>query len=377
MRVFDTYYFNIAEKVSFAKTKTYLEKMLAETGFSYKNIAFMLYAFSDEPQKKALAKFPLLEKYSFFCREKGIYPRWGFTSCSEGWREGKIYADKTDEDVISALFAKIPHTVNLEGYLILDRINWFPDSGDTIDCDADYSYKFPVTNWLPFRSNRIEHYRNFGDGRKYNGVSVCIEVTDKDEPRNSRAVIEKLIPYLGEPRRFVRKCTFPSEETSRFKASETAERKRLAQLAESSLPASKPHKPWADPHVMPQPDPKLPHVADKFTLEKAFKGTGFTRKKGQPNWLSLYACVDERGFLYEAYVQKLTVTSDFRVWVEISGYNFKIATDMKDYYVTEDGESLVILKQFAEFCVRLRGEYSKTLAEIFGETPAWHYEQSL
>lgn len=370
MRVFDTYYFNIAEKVSFAKTKPYLETMLSETGFSYKNMAFMLYSLDDKPQKKALATFPSLEKYSFFYHEKGDYPHWGFTSCSEGWREGKFHADKNDEDVISALFSKIPHTVNFDGYLILDGINWFPDSGDTIDHDADYPYKLPVTNWLPFRSNRIVHYRNFDDGKKYNIVSVCIEVTDIDEPRNSRAVIEKLIPYLSEPSKFERKCNFPSEETSRFKASEIAECERLAQLAESSLPVSK-------PHTVPQPDPKPPHIADKFTLEKAFKGTGFTRQKGQPNWLSLYACVDERGFLYEAYVQKLTVTNDFRVWVEISGYNFKIATDMKDYYVTEDGESLVILKQFAEFCVRLRGEYSKTLAEIFGETPAWHYEQSL
>ena len=32
MRVFDTYYFNIADKVSFQETKPYLDQMLSELG---------------------------------------------------------------------------------------------------------------------------------------------------------------------------------------------------------------------------------------------------------------------------------------------------------------------------------------------------------
>lgn len=50
---------------------------------------------------------------------------------------------------------------------------------------------------------------------------------------------------------------------------------------------------------------------------------------------------------------------------------------MTDYYVTEDGESLGLLKHFAEFCVYLREEYGKTLAEKFGRTPAWYNEKLL
>lgn len=378
MRVFDTYYFNIADKVSFAKTRPYLENMLSETGFAYKNIGFTLYDLIEETQKKALAKIPQLEKYLFFCQEEGHYPEWGFTSCTENWREGEIHADKADEEYISALFSKIPHTLNFSfGYMLLDGINWFPDSVDTISADAEYPYKLPTTNWLPFRSNHIEQYRDYDDGRKYNRISVCIEVTDKDSPRDSKAVIDKLIPYLGEPRKSERKCVFPKEESERCKALEMEECERLTELAKSALPKSKPHKPWADPNVLPQPDPKLPHVADKFTLDKAFADTGFVRQKGQPNWLGKYSYTDERGFVYDAYAQKLSycITNDFRVWAEISGCNFKITTLEKDYYVTENGESLEILKEFARFCVTLRGEFAKELAEKFGNTPAWYNEK--
>lgn len=368
MRVFDSYFFNIIDKVSFGKTLPYLEKMLSETGLSYKNTAFKLYAIYEGPQKKALAEFPALEKYSFFNNEQGI-GHWGLWSYSENWRDGEMYVDKADVSDVYALFSKVPHTVNFSsGELILDGINWFMDSDDTLDADWDYCLNYPMTAEPPFRSNRIIQY-----GIKMNCISVCIEVTDKGKLRNSRTIIEKLSPYLDEPYRCSRKCTFSSEETERFKAFETEERRRLTKLAEDSLPVPKQHKPWADPHVLPQPDPKLPHVADSYTLGKAFKGTGFEKEKGHPNWLSVYVCTDEHGFRYEANIQKLTycTTNDFRVWVNISGYNFNIETDMKDYYVTEVGESLGILKQFTELCVRLREECGTQLAEKFGDTPAW------
>ncbi len=377
MRVFDSYYFNIIDKVSFGKTVPYLEKMLSETGFSYKNTAFQLCAIYEGPQKKALSIFPALEKYSFFNNGQGL-GHWGLCSYSANWRGGDIYVDKADEGDVYALFSKVPRTVNFSfGELILDGVNWFSDSNNALGVDWDYPLNFPMTAELPFCSNRIVQYRSYGDGRKMNRISVCIEVTDKDRPRNSRAVIEKLIPYLGEPTDFSRKCMYSSEEKGRFKSFEREEQRHLAELAKNSLPEPRQHKPWANPHVMPQPDPKLNHVADKFTLDKAFKGTAFTRQKGQPNWLSLYSFVDEHGFLYEAYVQKLTycITNDFRVWAAVSGCNFSLMSGSIDYYVTEEGESLEILKQFAEFCVKLSEEYGVELAEKFGETPAWYYDK--
>lgn len=295
MRVFDTYYFNIAEKVSFAKTVPYLENMLDALKISRKNIAFQLYSVNDEPQIKALAKFPTLVKYAFSDK----IGHWGLCSYQRG---EKVHADMADESDIFGLFSKIPRTINFAfGHLVLEGINWFPDSSDTLVPDTDYDY--PLSPEPPFLSNRITQFRNFDDGRKYNIVSVCIEVTDKERPRNSKTVIEGLMPYFGEPYLSRRKCVFSMEETERFRKIETEERGHLTALAEEKLPMPRSHKPWSDPQIVPAPDPKLPHVADRFTLEKAFKGTGFARQKGQPNWLSLYSCVDERGFVYNAYVQ--------------------------------------------------------------------------
>lgn len=364
MRVFDIYYFNIIEKVSFGQTMPYLEKMLSELGFSYQNIAFTLYDVIKDAQKKALEKLPSLGKYSFSI----VRDEYGLCSYRTNWREGDVYADKADHDDIFVLFSKVPRPFNFSfGHLILDGINWFPDSENIIGAADDWIYRrsYPPASELPFFSNSITQYRDFEDGKKINLISVCVDVTDKDRPRSSRAVIEKLIPYLGEPQRCSRKCSFSREERERFNAFEKEEQRHFSELAKSELPVPK--------NIAS--DTKLTHVADKFTLDKAFKGTAFTRQKGQPNYLHLYSFTDERGFLYEAYTQRLEVgINSFRVWVKILGYNFELSSREIDYKVTEEGESLEILKQFAEFCVKLSKEYGGALAEKFGETPAWYYE---
>ncbi|MDE7362431.1 MAG: hypothetical protein K2N38_10915 [Oscillospiraceae bacterium] len=365
MRVFDSYFFNIIEKVSFGETKPYLEKMLSDLRFSYQNIAFMLYGVRNDAQKKALEKLPSLGKYSFSVDRD----EYGLCSYSTNWREGEFYADKADWKDISVLFSKVPRPFNFSfGHLILDGINWFPDSENIIGAADDWIYRlaYPTASEPPFLSNTITQWRDFEDGKKINLISICIDVTDNDRPRSSHAIIEKLIPYLGEPQTCSRKCSFSREEKERFNALEKEEQRRFSELAKSGLPVPK--------NIAS--DTKFTHVADKFTLDKAFKGTAFTRQKGQPNYLHLYSCTDEHGFLYEAYTQRLEVgINRFRVWARVLGCNFQLSSCEIDYKVTEEGESLEILKQFAEFCVRLRDEHGSRLAEKFGETPAWYNEK--
>lgn len=378
MRVFDSYYFNIIDKVKFKDTKPYLDKMLAETGFSYKGIAFALYSVVDDVRQKSFEKFPNLSKYSFVDNDQRNY---GLTSYKGNWADGNIHADladKADWNEIAAMFSKIPHTLNFSfGHLLMNGVNWFSDSTDVIAPNYKYTenYRNRLTEFPLFLSNSITHHRCYDDGKKLNRVTVCIDVTDKTDPRDSRAIIEKLVPYLGEPTNFKRECMFTEEENKKFSDLESAEWKKLKEFIKTALPESKKHKPWADPHIMPPPDPVIPHVADKFTLDKAFTDTAFKREKGQPNWLHLYSCVDEHGFRYEAYTQKLSGGNDFRIYVSISGYNFEVGTSSMDYYVTEEGESLEILKTFASFCMHLLMEYGGHLAELFGDTPKWYNEQ--
>lgn len=371
MRVFDSYYFNIIDKVSFGETMPYLEKMLSELGISYKGIGFDLYDLTDEAGPKAVEMFPALAKYTF--SEKG----YGLMSYTENWREGEIYADPADIGDITAMLSKVPEKLQFWfGKLVFGGVKWFEDSDDTIVPELDYTRKYPHKD-KPFLLNGIVPLFSRDKSKKLNRVCVCIEVKDEAQVKAAREIIEKMSSYFGEIEQFSRRCVFTEEETESVKSFKKEERTRLRELAKNSLPEPRPHKPWANPHVMPQPDPKLNHVADKFTLDKAFKGTAFSRQKGQPNWLSLYSFTDEHGFLYEAYVQKLTycITNDFRVWAAVSGCNFSLTSGSIDYYVTEEGESLEILKQFAEFCVKLSEEYGGELAEKFGETPAWYYDR--
>lgn len=367
MRVFDSYYFNIIDKVKFKDTKPYLDKMLAETGFSYKGIGFDLYDLTDEAGPQAVKMFPALAKYSF--SHKG----YGLMSYTENWREGEVYADPEDDCDITALFSNVPKKLKFWfGKLVFGGVKWFEDSRDTIAPDHRCKDKFPKKD-MPFQMNCIAVY--FPEKNVRIQVCVCIEIENEKQSHDSAEVIAKLVPYLGEPFHHSRQGTFSEEEGERFGELESAECEKLREFIKTALPESKKHKPWADPHRVPPPDPKLPHVADKFTLDKAFMDTSFKRQKGQPNWLHLYACVDEHGFRYEAYAQKLSVGNNFRVWVEISGYNFKVGTGDMDYYVTEEGESLEILKMFALFCMQLLTEYSGHLAELFGDTPKWYNEQ--
>lgn len=361
MRVFDTYYFNIIEKTSFKDTKPYLENMLGELGYSYKNIAFLLY---DVPSNRDLiekvkTRLPALEKYYF------VSDDYGFTSFSTDWRNGKIYAQKDDWKDVSTLFSKIPRTYNFAfGKLILDNINWFGESDVSIAADCGYVWNdIPTRHEPPFKSSRIMQLRYFDDGKKFNHIYVTVEVTADGEPRDSGAIFKKLAPYLGEPLEKKRECVLSPEEFEKYNKLNEIYMERLKKLCESDMPASK---------GCIYSKEIIPHVADKFTLDKAFKGTGFTRQKGTPNWLHLYSCIDERGLLYEAYTQKISTGNEFRFWIEISGCNFKIQYEHSDYFVEREGESLEILGEIARFCVKLRETFGAELAGDFGSTPEWY-----
>ena len=64
MRVFDIYWFNIADKVKFKDTQPYLKNMLAEYGFTWSDLAFSAQNASDDSViARIQQKFPKLEKY--------------------------------------------------------------------------------------------------------------------------------------------------------------------------------------------------------------------------------------------------------------------------------------------------------------------------
>ena len=371
-RVFHSYKFNIIDKAKFKETKPYLERMLSELGYSYKNLGFSLRCVSgDFVPDKILAKYPSLKKYFYIDNSRG-----GYTPCISSFpinlRYGEIHADKEDWDTISEVVSKIPRPFGVPfADLVLDGINWFADSEDSVKIDYPYPNDWHLTLVNPlFQSNRIVQSRSFDDGLKRNHVFVCFEVTAEPEPRDSGEIVNRLIPYLGEPVWSNCKCLFDPEDFSRWGRIEKTYRERLKELGDKTVPEAK-KRVYENPNIMTW-EPTIPHIADKYMLNQAFDGTGFVREKGTPNWFRIYSCMDEHGFLYEAEVQKLSYSNEFRFYFGISGYNFDFSYNSEDYYVTKEGESLEILKAFAQMCVKVRDEWGAELAKDFGETPSWY-----
>lgn len=360
MRVFDSYFFNIIDKVRFGQTKPYLEKMLSELGYTYSNLGFSLDTYLANPLcEKVLQKFPSLKKYSYITDNDSFY----LSSYPEKWNGGDIHADPADWDDISTVFSKIPRPFGFPtGKLVLDGINWYEDCNTTIALDYKHRREDPIL-YCP----SIIQTRWYDDGLKCNTVIVEIEATAEPEPHNTIEIIEKLKPYLGEPRSHIRKCVFPKDENERIDLLERNYEKELSSYISELLPT--PRQRTYDENV------SVTKVTDKPTLEKAFANTGFKREDDNPLWLKEYSFIDEHGIKYQANIQKLSGGPEFRVWLEVYGYNFEIRCSDTDYFVEKNGESLEILKVFAAICVKAKDEYGTKLAKDFGDTPLWYWKK--
>ena len=214
MRVFNIYRFNIADKVKFKDAQSYIQNMLSELGLGWSDLAFAASTVSgDRTISNVLEKLPKLKKY-FKSTENGPM----ICSYTENWLSGEIFADKSDYDDIFAVFSKIPRPFNIPfGHVLLSGVNWlgeeiYAPAPDLLWENADIS---KLTN-VHFFSNYIAQERCYDDGLKRVMISVCIEVTADPEPRDSSIVIQKLIPYLGNPVEAETKCVFSREENNRF-----------------------------------------------------------------------------------------------------------------------------------------------------------------
>ncbi len=363
MRIFDTFWFNIADRVTFTGAAAYLGRMLAETGLSAPKTAFSVYAVTPDVQQRAAEKFPALAKYA-----QAGDTSYGLCSAADRQR-GAVFADPADRADILALFSKIPRTVNFPFCtLVLGGIPWFADSRD----DAVPGTASPRTDFDMLlapslvKCNAVTLHRSWDDGKKRVTVSVCIEATAPGEtaPHDTAPLIGRLTPYLGAPYHSQRECLFSEAEAAALKAHTETHRPALLAISDSDLP---------DPVRLPH-TPGSEQFAKTAVLDQVFRGTGFAKQKGNPTWLSCYACTDAHGFLYEAYVQRLS-TGGFRLWLTVSGCNFTLSPQQGaglDYRVNDAETARGILAAFARHCVRIRDSYAPKLAADFGDTPAWY-----
>ncbi len=366
MRIFDTYFFNIADRVTFARAAAYLDGMLCETGCVPQKTAFSVYAVTPDIRQKALGAFPALAKYA---QTEPRNSRYGLTSAAGTQAErqqGILYTDAADRADILSLFGKVPRTLNFPFCtLVLGGVKWFPDSRDDAvpERQNPFLLKDPMLMPERVRCNAVTLHRSWDDGKKRVTVSVCIEVTAAEQPRSPEPVTRRLTPVLGTPYHRNRECLLNGEETAGNELLAKQHRAALYAAGEADLPA-----PVYQHGMMPREQ-----HAKTALLDRVFRGTGFQKQKGNPTWLSCYVCTDTHGFLYEAYVQRLS-SGGFRLWLTVSGYNFSLSPQQgagADYCGTDADSARQILTQFAAHCVRIRDEYAEKLAGDFGDTPAW------
>ena len=368
MRIFDTYSFNVIEKVKFKDTAKYIDKMLDDLGLGYKNLGFRLETVVPSIWDVVLQKYPSLDKY-YIPAEDNIQMRMPLlTSFSKDWCEGKIYVDEADRETVKELFTKIPYTYNIETCdLLFDGIDWYGDGNlePITQTSESYKLKIPTTRFLPFKNNGIRLAREYDFGRKKNLVLVSVEATTDDEPRDTTDVLEKLKPYLGEPLGAGRGCMFSNEEKNRYIILENKYNKQLDELFDSMVPKDDRHIPY---------EPYIKNVVDKRTLNKAFLGTVFRvgERKGLLHGMNEMVYIDSHRFKYEILFDRSPSNNYFSFIMSIRGYNFELKIEQKDFGVTYEGESKEILAKIVRFCNVLLDEVADEIAKDFGDTPEWY-----
>ena len=372
MRVFDSYTYNVIDKVKFNKTKAYIDNMLAELGLSYQNIGFKLQC---GPMSQAIEKYPALSKYYHLedenASEGQLYTNQLLTSFSKNWHKGELYVEEEDQEVIGELFSKIPRPYRFAFCkLLLDGIDWYGegDLAPAIQTYDSYQVKYPTGSYQPFDCNGISLSREYDDGNKVNTVCVVVEATAETVPKDTTDILKKLEPYLGTPIRTGRRCMFSKEEYERFDELEKKYNKRLIELFEEMVGECQ--YTYKD---IPN-EPIILELCSKKTINKAFKGSGFEmgNRKGMLPGMNAVVCKDLHNYNYYVLFDRSPSGNWFSFNLGISGYNFKVALSQKNFGAKSKEEAEQKIEEIAKYIISVRNVIGEEMAADFGDTPDWY-----
>lgn len=368
MRVFDHYYYNIADKVKRKDTVSYLEKMLADIGTGYKEISFDISIVMRKTPGDLIKDFPVLEDYYFY------YDPFRFdilTSLTPDWEKGQIYASPEAREAVLEIFSKIPRGYNISGRLMLHQIDWFGEGVNepVIKSNFDNGRASICGNYC-VTDNAIFIERGF-DGEKINKVELIIEATTDGVPRDTRELINKLEEYLGQPEDTYRECCFTREQTElNMKYRDEVSDLLCEAIAE---------KYSGDRSDMAERlrDVFVPALVDKKMIKKAFAGTDFempkTRKGILPG-MNVLSCKDEHNFRYEVAIDRTqNCPTFFYFYITITGCNFVVKNTQDVIVAASREEAEQKLATLASFASDIKDKFGPVLAERFGDTPAWFY----
>lgn len=365
MRVFDSYFFNIINKVKFKDTKVYLDDMLAKLGLSYQEVSFTFKRFLTTLDK-VMEKYPNLEKYlyNYFAYREDV-----LTTLTPEWSQGEIYADREDWDAIFAVVSKIPRGFNIIPTLVLDKIDWY---GDGVREAALRATRHTEGKPLIYMNcdvinSQIIMERQYDHGNKFNIVHVVIETTAEDEPRDTTEILKKLEPFLGQPHYHERECRFSAEENKIFEQHLHECSDRLEAMIEEFYPRRE--------HDYMKEVPFIPNLADKKKIKAAFKETDFVLgdRKGLLPGMNRVICIDSHNYRFEILFDRTQSSSDyFYFYVYVSGCNFRIQSRQHTIFCASEQEAVEMISKIAEFCMDMKAELGTLLGEKFGDTPKWY-----
>lgn len=370
MRIFDVYYYNIANTVKFKDTAKYISTMLEQLGLGYKEISFTYNGFLTSVGQM-LEKYPNLTKYCYpyepFSNEELL------TSLVPGWIKGNYYADKADWKSIFDIASKCPRGMNITGKIVLDQIDWYGE-GTKAPCikvrthslDAE---KAEIVDIEPILNSQIVIGRDYSDGNKRNSVKVVVEITSKEdlEPRDSSAVVEKLEPYLGKPEGFKKVCRGSLEEETDLQEKMKDCDKRLKQYIENVFPNEYRGSSMEDEFIL--------NIADKKKINAAFKKTDFKMgdRKGLLPGMNRLIGYDSANHQYEILFDRTQNSPNYFYWyVYIRGYNFTFESNQNRAYAYSEEEGTTRLFEIADFCQKMLHDFEPVVTENFGLTPEWY-----
>lgn len=375
MRVFDSYTYNIIEKVKYKDTKKYIDRMLEELGLCYQNIGFGMVC---GPVGKAVEKYPALAKYRCLEDEERpsaqLYTNELLTSYSKNWAKGEIYADSEDFEVISELFTKIPRTFNF-GFsnMILGGIDWYGgcDLTPAIEYN-EFCGERPLSRPYYFTGNEIMLNREYDYGNKLNKVIVSVEATASLAPKDTGDVVDRLRPYLGEPEVVSRTCRLSEEELKRSRELQSKYKERMEALFQAVAENRK-----SDDSSNISLGIVIPKIAEKKKIKKAFQNTGFEmgNRKGLLPGMNRVVGTDSHNYKYEIIFDRGTVFGNhFSFNFMVMGCHFTISLSQIDFYVKSEEEAEQIIGKLAELCVQARDKLEDEMAAEFLDTPDWYWE---
>lgn len=370
-RIFDRYSFNIIDKVAFKETFDFVNKMLHETGFSYKEVLFYGCLYGKTIKDKILKKYPLLEKYIFNEKIDIKAPKIDFSECSltsvgDEWENGKIYADKEDWLDIFDLSTKVPRLFNFGLILILDQVDW-TNSEVKYPAQGFFCKENKLFSENRFNNNCIIMKHQFDDGKKNNSVEIVIETEmNGSSLYDTEKVIRELQPYLGEPLAIQREVIFDEKTTTCYDESIRLLTEELNHRLKTAYSCG-----YENIH-----EPYLYKICDKSKLKKAFNNSSFklTGRRGLLPGSNRLRYLDKYNYTHELLLDRTMSTPNcFYFYYYIKGYNFRITSYQNLVFIDSEEKALEKLSELVRLCEQIKTEMGEKIFNIFGETPEWFY----